>query len=545
MRSGRYLRQASFVALVGAILTCFNNCGNFQSLRLDKQASLSSSTAAIVACQGSPTNSCMNSTGMIYSVNGTYITSANEATPAAIAYTLTETTPISNFTLSPDESRIYYVMGGSLYCFAVNMDTESADCRNRKADLTSIAAMGLHTHGPLISGIASNGLVFKWVNEATLSLQSGMQTWVYQVPQPSPVTQDLIFGVNLTRMPTNAQIDAQFEILKARHLRGVRFGGNPNSPAAARAQYIASKANALGMKIDSLIDVAWLVCPADAKTFKSNDATTNYNIAYQATYNFVLPLKDVITDWELGNEITIKAGQTTPPGAWNSGWLASDWANVSALGSSDYFGLWAATIKGQADAIDDINKQYGTHLRRIINIVFTHVGFLDYLQQAGVNYEVISYHYYQRRNTSAYSLSGKQPGSAVNSWNLFASLAAYHRPVILNEINCAEVYNSQYQNAATDPLYATCLANLRAQLNYFRHNTQIDLEAIYAYEMYDEPAKAAPENHFGMFFSSDSQFTTVSPKAHLYLWSEFAGGELSSDETSVLKSFGLLPLPSY
>lgn len=496
---------------------------------------------------------------ILYFSEGTKIRSiTNPLNPGSQVLTtiLTESANISNFILSPDNGRIYYVMGGYLYCYALTKDYESEDCRNRKSDVTTLAAVNGHNKGPLgpptgMTTLKTLGAQdnMAWKDNKTLLIANGPQIYQYNVPQPSTVTQSLAYGVNLTKLPNDAnlytKLDQQLQILNERNFKAIRIGGTPDANRVTLLNYLAPRANAAGIHINFLIDVSWLVCPNSAVKFATDDWTTNYNIGYNNTYNFVLQFKDLVTDWELGNELDLKSGMAASPGAWNTGWNASEWANVSANGSADYYRNWAATLKGQSDAIAAINAQYGLHLRRIINITMTHLGFLDYLTSYGVGYEVISYHYYQNRGTSPLSLAAQQPGSAVNNWNLFTGLAAYKKPVVVNEFNCAEIYNGSYQNAANDPLYAQCLSNLRVQLNYFRKNSQIDLEGIYAYELYDEPANAAPENHFGMFFSSDTSYTTVTPKAHLYLWSQFSGGTVTPSETSVLNGFGLLPLPAW
>jgi hypothetical protein len=290
-----------------------------------------------------------------------------------------------------------------------------------------------------------------------------------------------------------------------------------------------------------MLDLAWIVCPADAQTFATNDPATNYDTAYQATYNFVSTYRDSITDWELGNEIDLITGQNAAPGAWNTGWAATDWENVSAYGSPDYYTNWAWALKGASDAIAAINSKYGTKLRRILNTTGTHVGFLDFMSSNGVGFEMISYHYYQNTGTSPYLLAASPPASGQGSWNLFAGLAAYNLPVTIDEFNCGEIYDSGYQDAASDPLYATCLTNLRAQIGYFKNNAQLNIESIIPYELLDEPSQAAPENHFGLFFNDGNG--NYAPKANLLLWSAFAGGALSSPEQAILRSLSLLPLP--
>jgi hypothetical protein len=177
----------------------------------------------------------------------------------------------------------------------------------------------------------------------------------------------------------------------------------------------------------------------------------------------------------------------------------------------------------------------------VLNTTGTHVGFLDYMTANGVNFEEISYHYYYSSGTSPYALAASPPGSTSNSWDLFQGLGAYGLPVTINEMNCAEIYQTSFQNSASDPLYTTCLTSLRTQLGYMKHQTEMNLKSVYVYELLDEPSQTAPENHFGLFWN-DGQ-GNYTPKVNLYLWSAFSGGALSAAETSALTSYGLLPLP--
>lgn len=365
-------------------------------------------------------------------------------------------------------------------------------------------------------------------------------------PSSSPAT-GVSFGANLHQYQdygngSASAIDKQFQLMHDRNLMVARVGGyaTSTSDVTTTQNWIAS-AKKYNMHLIFMLSIEGGLNTGDGVTFISNDFTTLYNKSYNLAYNFILPFRNDITDWELGNEIDLSAGQSASPGSWNAGWTAADWQNVSANGSNDYFANWAAVVKGAADAIGDINSKYGTHMRRVLNVTSTHLGFLNYMTSKGVNYEVISYHYYQYQGTDPTQLAAVQPGTNANSWNLFAGLAAYNLPVVVDEFNCAEIYNPKFQNSATDALYATCLSNLRVQIPAFVNNGALKIEAIVPYELLDEPSNTAPENHFGLFWN-DGQ-GNYTPKANLFLWSAFAGGALSSSETATLNSFNLLPLP--
>ena len=501
---------------------------------------------------------------------------------------LAEASTIDNLLATTDGKHVYYAMNGLLHCYATTAANESSDCLHRSADVTALAALNGQNHGPLgplpnsaISSISSTDIM-SWNSNQILNLARGQQSYQYNIPQVTATTRAMTYGVNLHANldygnATATAVDQQFTLMASAGLTGARVGGSPtvgangalNTALITSSQNWLTSAKAHGIKLIFNLDVGWTTCPTDARTFPSGSSlATLYSQSYNGTYNFVSALatyKDFdpsSIQWELGNEIDLIGGQyagastSGVPWGWNSGWTAASWQGQSVGGTqvspnmTNYYEKWNAVLAGAADAIAAINAQNGTAMPRIINVVWTHMGFISFMQNPGsngygpVNFEKISYHYYQSLGTSAYSLAASAPNSGVNNWNLFAGLAQFNKPILFDEFNCGEIYNGNVSGSAansTGAAYATCLSNLRTQIGYVKNNTQINIEGIYAYELLDEPTNASGvESEFGLFWNNNGVYT---PKANFYLWSAFSGANLNSSAQSTLNSFGLLPLP--
>jgi len=65
-------------------------------------------------------------------------------------------------------------------------------------------------------------------------------------------------------------------------------------------------------------------------------------------------------------------------------------------------------------------------------------------------------------------------------------------------------------------------------------NNSANIESVGIYELLDEPAKAPPENRFGLLYDLNT------PKISLYILSYFAGGTLTSAERQELINRGFI-----
>jgi hypothetical protein len=156
-------------------------------------------------------------------------------------------------------------------------------------------------------------------------------------------------------------------------------------------------------------------------------------------------------------------------------------------------------------------------------------GFLTFMQQKGVLFDVVGFHVYPNaNNASLLSDTWWGPGGPL------AQLAKFAKPVHINEFNCGEIYTSGYENQEGSPVTETCLQSLDKHLTDVKKQNIVNLESVHLYEIRDSAQLAVPENRFGLMYD------LTRPKVHLYLVTAFAGGTLSAAERYEITRRGLL-----
>jgi hypothetical protein len=233
-------------------------------------------------------------------------------------------------------------------------------------------------------------------------------------------------------------------------------------------------------------------------------------------------VKDLVTDFELMNEVTLRPElEAEVP--------TNSQADAGGYAGKPCYAVKLAVLEGMYAAIRDVAQQSGTALRVIAGTVGRDWGYLDFLRQNGIDFDVVGYHVYPSFNQADWN---------VDTWygpgGLFAQLAAYGRPVHINEFDCGEIYQSSFENEAGAPLTEACLKSVAKYVLEIIGQHRANIESLHYYEMFDEPAKAAPENHFGLWYDM------ATPKVTAYLASAFAGGSLGASEESAITSRGLL-----
>ena len=216
-------------------------------------------------------------------------------------------------------------------------------------------------------------------------------------------------------------------------------------------------------------------------------------------------------------------------------------AGATGQSASDYDvacgRLQAANLRGMSRAIVDERKRTGRPLRIILGTTDRSFGFLAFMEQQNVTFDVVGYHIYPW-----------EPHPALDADPWFGSggplgqLAKFGRPVHVNEFNCGEIYSGapeypndpSYENEAGKPVTEACLRSIAKHLTEIATQSVAHVESVHLYEMWDEPSKAVPENRFGLTVDLDT------PKVHLLLATAFSGGALTAAETSQLTSRALL-----
>jgi hypothetical protein len=324
-----------------------------------------------------------------------------------------------------------------------------------------------------------------------------------------------------------ADLEPIFKVMKARGLTRFRIGTNLTKDTepveAPMLRRTIALAKTYGIKLQPIIGFAFAWGDrTDGGNYPEGDRAALYKQGYNRTYEYVAQFKDEIDEWELGNELNLLALGPDGKRLFGRGGTAQEF-------ETPVMEDWAALLRGASDAIDKINQEGGSHVRKILNTTSTMFGFLDFMAAKGVGFDLISYHYYE--------VLGQDPHRAWNGSNprfdLFKKLGSYHKHVVFNEINCGEIYKSDYGNKAGDPVTERCLKNLNDMLVAIRDQKDVVIDSVSFYEMLDEPAKKPPENRFGLMYDINT------PKIALYLVSRFAGGSLSSEEAAELNKRGL------
>jgi hypothetical protein len=264
---------------------------------------------------------------------------------------------------------------------------------------------------------------------------------------------------------------------------------------------------------------------------QSQTCATDLSIVEQSSYEQTLPvirgIGDLVLDFELQNEISLYENIKT---AGTTGQIASDYNVACAL-------MQAANLRGMSRAVVAERTRTGLPLRIILGTTDRSFGFLTFMEQKNVTFDVVGYHIYPWES---------HPPLDQDPWfgagGPLGQLARFGRPIHINEFNCGETYSGAgdyadragYENQAGRPVTEACLRSLAKHLKELVTQTVANVESVHFYEMWDEPAKAAPENRFGLMTDLGT------PKVHMYLAAAFSGGTLSSTEESELTSRGLL-----
>jgi len=231
--------------------------------------------------------------------------------------------------------------------------------------------------------------------------------------------------------------------------------------------------------------------------------------------------KDVITDFELMNEITDRPElQAEVPR--NSG------TDAAMYEDKPCYATLVAVLKGMTRAIADARTQSGLPLRIILGLSSRDWGFPNFLLGKGIRWDVTGFHIYPY-----YTHNSLLSDPWYGAGGPLAQLAKFGKPVHINEFNCNEIYDPKYRNQPGDMLFEQCMKSLDRHLSELRRQTIANIERIHIYELRDSQWFTGPESRFGLMYD------LTRPKPHLYLATAFAGGELSAAERSQITSRGL------
>jgi len=316
--------------------------------------------------------------------------------------------------------------------------------------------------------------------------------------------------------------------LAERNLKSVRMDLFGNDPVyVAKFRRAAAAFNAQGIKIQAVIFTDFSARQRRNQDLAADSAEVEQT-AYKQTKSQVEATKDLLHDYELANEITLGTPHILADGA--TGQKAADFDTPSGR-------LQAAALRGMSKAIHDAGNSSGLPLRVILGTVNRHWGFLAFMQQQGVLFDVIGYHIYPWEHQQPLDQDPWfGPGGPLGQ------LALFKKPITINEFNAGEIYSgtpghqgADYLNRVGDPVTEKGFKGLDKHLKEILRQSAAKVESIILYEVADESRKKPPENRFGLYYDAELQ----RPKISLLLVTSYAGGTLSPTERHELTSRGI------
>lgn len=307
-------------------------------------------------------------------------------------------------------------------------------------------------------------------------------------------------------------------IMKDRNFKSARIDLTAyDDPALVRAQVARIKANGGSVK-------ASIVTSFERDHSCNQDLWTMEINSYNETKAIIAKYKDVIFDYELLNENTLRP-ETVAEVPFNSALTST-----APYYNKPCYATLTAVLRGMANAVTHTKVESGYPLRVILTVVGRDFGFLYYMQEQRVHFDVVGFIIYPRV---------EHPSLLNDTWygqgGPFYQLSLFGRPVIINEYNCAEIYDADYYN---DDLFSAKVQ--RCYQSYKTHIPEIfaqkvaKLESVHFYELLDETQKQGSEGRFGLMYD------LTKPKLHLAVLSAFAGGSLTTLERQDIIDLGIL-----
>jgi hypothetical protein len=340
------------------------------------------------------------------------------------------------------------------------------------------------------------------------------------------VSNSIKWGVNIHKGGNDPQNVANKLI--ERNLKFVRMDLWGHDPV-----YLSSFLNAANIMQSNKIKIQVVVHSSFSRgQARSQDYMADTAEVAQYVYNQIKPgiisTKDLVLEYELQNEVPlypdiILSGTT--------GQNASDYNTPAGR-------LQAAALRGMSKAINDVRKQYNLPIRIILGTVSRDFGFITYMQQQGVLFDIVGYHIYPWERHAALD---QDPWFGIGG--PLGQLSKFNMPIHINEFNSGEITSgasyspgTNYENQAGQPLTEIGYKGLYKHLNEIVNQTVANVESVYFYEVYDQAQNAIPENRFGLYYDTNME----KPKISLLLATAYAGGILSQAEKDSLTKRGFV-----
>lgn len=293
----------------------------------------------------------------------------------------------------------------------------------------------------------------------------------------------ILFGIFLTQQafaltigmgwhPQGEDPQAVAVLLKNSGFRHLRFdisSANYHTPTA-QSITLAQKMQANGVAMTGIIhtrvavNVSQGYCPGDISALEAQ--------GYSDAYAQADGLKNYIQLFELENEVNLY------PNVRNGG--KSPFTNP-ALYNTACGNSMAAVLRGMSRAVRDVASTSGKSLRIILGATSDgSTGFLTFMQQKGVAFDIVGFHVYPRVNQA---LLTTDPWFGPNG--AVGLLSGFGKPIHINEFNCGETYDNGFTNVAGSSSMNACVQSIDKQLSALL-NSSANIEVIDMFQLIDQ-----------------------------------------------------------
>ncbi|MDM8176704.1 MULTISPECIES: glycosyl hydrolase [Olivibacter] len=208
----------------------------------------------------------------------------------------------------------------------------------------------------------------------------------------------------------------------------------------------------------------------------------SYESGYQRGRNFAAIYKDYFKYYNIANELDNRC--ILPK---MSGTLSSHY-------DLKKFKIIAAHLKGMNDGIKSIDSEAET----MVNASWMHYRYLLMLEDYGVNYDVVAYHWYDEMD--------KLAAKTYNIDDITQFLCTkFSKPIWFTEVNIRNTMGNvadDVQSAFLNKMYMKCKSNPQ-------------VKAMMVYELFNQPVFNSIESHYGLF-TWTQRYKQYQPK----LWAE-------------------------
>lgn len=291
--------------------------------------------------------------------------------------------------------------------------------------------------------------------------------------------------------PTGINIQTQMDLVQKLNAKWYRVGLNSFDQTLAAAKL-------KGIQLLPLISYA----PGTLATDTDEQVQAN---AYTYAFNTVSKYKNDIHIWELTNEQDIQAllkmGDPTPKeylsngcnlsGIWNCG--ATGGINIYDYNNTRYSRI-KALLLGLSQGIHDADPT----AKRMINFGgWTHIGFVQRIEDDHIPYEILSIHWYSGQGEMTCPGEQFPCPSKPKYFNVIEKVQQItgNKPMWMTETNYIYNMSSLSEQADGQSSYLQTVLS-----RYLSDPKKYPFEVVFVYELLDEPAfEPSTEAHYGLY----------------------------------------------